>query len=97
MTLLFNIEFDAAEGKRDELVAKLNSILHDTRAFDGCEQITFTESRVKPGSLLLVERWASDEHYEAYKRWRRESGTSVLGGDLVAGTPTTTTFTILDG
>ena len=97
MSLIFTIEFDAADGERDALVDKLLSVLHETRAFDGCEQINFTESTSQPGTLLLIEKWASNEHYDAYKTWRRETGTSVLSSDLVAGAPRTTTFTVLDG
>lgn len=97
MSLIITIAFDAAEGKRDALVDKLLGILDETRAFGGCEQITFTEELDRPGSLLLVEKWASTTHYDAYKAWRRESGTSVLAGDLVGGTPETNYFEILDG
>ena len=97
MSMIVNIAFTAAEGQRGALVDRLNSILDETRAHDGCEAITFTESSETPGSLLLVERWASIPQYDAYKTWRRESGTTVLGSDLVVGTPETTYFTILDG
>jgi len=82
--MIVTIAFRAAPQKRDDLVNTLIGILPDTRAFDGCNQITFTEAADDPGSLLLVEDWASEERYEAYKAWRRDSGTSVLGSDLVA-------------
>jgi quinol monooxygenase YgiN len=97
MSIIVNIAFTAAEGQRDALVDSLVSILDETRSHDGCEAITFTESPDTPGLLLLVERWASIPQYDAYKTWRRESGTSILGSDLVAGTPKTTYFTILNG
>lgn len=96
MSLIITIAFNAADGKRDELAEKLISIIPDTRAFDGCQQITFTESNDEPGAFMLVETWASAENYEAYKAYRRESGTSVLATDLVAGTADTQYFTILD-
>lgn len=83
--MIITISFDAAPGKRDELVAKLQSILPHTRAFDGCNAITLTEATDQPGSLMLLEDWASGEQYEVYKMWRKESGTTVLGTDLVLG------------
>lgn len=96
--MIVNIAFTAAPGKRDELVDKLISIIPDTRAFDGCNSITFTESQETPGALLLIEDWDSHEAYDAYKSWRRESGTSVLSGDLVdLDTLATSYFTVLDG
>lgn len=95
--MIVNIAFTAAPGKRDELVDTLVGILPDTRAFDGCNTIAFTESADSPGSLLLIEDWDSMEQYEAYKAWRRESGTSVLGGDLVdLNSVGTTFFTVID-
>lgn len=97
MSLIITIAFDAAEGQRDALVEKLTSILHETRAFDGCEQITFTETLDSPGALFLVEKWASTEHYDAYKSFRKESGTSVLGSELVSGSPETNYYTVIDG
>ena len=81
--MIITISFDATSGNRDALVAKLESILSDTRAFDGCNAITLVESTDRPGSLMLIEDWESAEKYDAYKAWRQESGTSVLRGDLV--------------
>ncbi len=95
--MIVTIAFTAAAGKRDELVDALTSILPDTRAFVGCNSIAFTEVDDSPGSLMLIEDWESQEQYEAYKTWRRESGTSVLGGDLVdLDTLTTKYFNVLD-
>ncbi len=95
--MIVNIAFTAAPGKRDELVDTLVSILPDTRAFDGCNSIAFTESADSPGALLLIEDWDSMEQYDAYKAWRRESGTSVLGGDLVEPDSVATSFfTVID-
>ncbi len=81
--MIVTISFSATEGNRDALVAKLIEIIPDTLAFDGCNSIDFVESQDSPGSLMLIEDWDSHERYDAYKSWRRESGTSVLGSDLV--------------
>lgn len=45
-----------------------------TRAFEGCEDITVLQSQDDPNTLVLVEQWATREHYEAYLRWRTERG-----------------------
>ena len=81
--MIVTISFLAADGNRDELVEKMQSILPDTMAFDGCRDITLTESTETPGLLMLLEDWESAEHYAKYKAWRAQSGTSVLAGDLV--------------
>lgn len=96
MTITVTIAFQAAEGQRDALVAKMIEIIPDTLAYDGCQRIEFVESVDAAGSLLLIEDWESTEHYDAYKAWRRESGTSVLGSGLVEGGATTFVFNPLD-
>lgn len=96
MTIITTIEFRAAGGKRDALVDKMLSILPDTRSYDGCESITFVENDESAGSFLLVERWASRDHYDNYRAWRKETGTSVLGSDLVDGSPTSQYFSLVN-
>ena len=81
--MIVTISFEASDGKRDELVEAMLGLLADTRAFEGCNDITFTESTDTPGLLMLIEDWESADHYAAYKSWRAASGTSVLSGDLV--------------
>lgn len=81
--MIVTISFRANPGKRDQLVETLSSILSDTRAFDGCNSVSLVEQTDADGELLLIEDWDSAEDYEAYKTWRRESGTSVLGSDMV--------------
>ena len=92
MPVTMTIEFCAPEGRHEELVAKLHEILPDTRAFDGCERVELFEADDIAG-LLLFETWSSSEQYEAYKRWRRDSCTSILSSDLVAEPPTIKTWT----
>ena len=81
--MIVTISFEANSGKRDELVDAMLGLLKDTRAFAGCNSITFTESTETPGHLMLIEDWETPAHYDAYKLWRSESGTSVLSGNLV--------------
>lgn len=92
MTVTITIAFDAAEGKRDELIEAMIGVIPDTMAFDGCQSIQFVESTEEAGSLLLIEDWESLEHYGRYKAWRAESGTSVLSMGLVRDSPVTNTF-----
>jgi len=96
MTITITIAFDAVDGKRDELVEKMQGVIPDTLAFSGCENIVFAEQLEAPGRLILIEEWASAEHYAQYKAWRAESGTSVLGMGLVEGAPHTTMYAPLD-
>lgn len=95
--MIVTIAFSATPGNRDALVQRLIEIIPATRAFEGCNSITFTEVQDSPGSLLLIEDWDSHESYESYKTWRREGGTSVLGSSLVdPDSVATSYFDILD-
>lgn len=93
MSVIITLSFGAAEGRTQELKDTLVGILPDTRAFEGCERVELVEYDSEPGRLMLIERWASTEQYDAYKTWRRESGTSVLGSDLIGTEVAASTFT----
>ena len=95
MTITMTIEFEAAPGARDALVAKMRGIIPETLGFEGCQRIEFFERGDANGSLILLEDWESEERYAAYKAWRKETGTSVLASDLVNGPATTTTWNAL--
>ena len=90
--MIVTISFSATADNRDALVAKLQEIIPDTLNFAGCRRIDFVESTESPGDLMLIEDWETAEHYETYKAWRRESGTSVLGGGLVDPDSLQTTY-----
>ena len=49
-------------------------ILPGTRSFEGCEGVNICINSEDPGNLVLVEKWASKEHYEKYHHWREETG-----------------------
>tara|TARA_R110001599_G_scaffold140340_1_gene320353 strand:- start:2177 stop:2476 length:300 start_codon:yes stop_codon:yes gene_type:complete len=77
-------EFPAAEGKFVELCETMRAALPDTRAFDGCEEVT-TLIDDQHETLMLVERWASHDHYDRYLAWRVENGLAELLEPLVKG------------
>jgi quinol monooxygenase YgiN len=68
--LELNLKPEMAEavkgGMKDTLV--------DTRAFEGCEGISVIENQDNPTQVLLLERWETREHYEAYLKWRTDRG-----------------------
>jgi quinol monooxygenase YgiN len=72
MSTLVLFEVEARAGKAQELIALFEEVLPDTRAFDGCEGVTVHRDQDAPDRLVLVERWASRSHYEAYRQWRAE-------------------------
>lgn len=90
MSIILAITVPAAEGKREDLVAAFNGVLSDTRAFEGCISVDILLATDSPNDLVLFEEWESAEHYDKYRQWRAESGTSVINGSgLTNGTPLT--------
>lgn len=58
----------------DAVKGGFGKTLLDTRAFEGCEEISVLQSQDDPCKLVIVEQWATREHYEAYLKWRTDRG-----------------------
>jgi quinol monooxygenase YgiN len=60
------VRLRAAEGKADEL----RGIIEQARSFsltvDGCEAFDVYEAAETPGSIVMVERWASVEQHQQH-------------------------------
>lgn len=48
--------------------------LVDTRAFEGCEEISVIQNQDDPSEILVLEQWDSRQSYEAYLKWRTDRG-----------------------
>ena len=86
MGTLVLFEVEALAGKAEELIALLDEVLPDTRAYDGCESVAVHRDQDAPDRIVLIERWTSRAQYEAYLQWRAERGDPRLGV-LIAGPP----------
>jgi quinol monooxygenase YgiN len=63
-----------------EAPAVIDSVLADTRAFDGCLGIEVLHDLADPAHVTVVERWESLQHDDAYRAWRATpEGASDLG------------------
>ena len=68
-------EFPCNPGKgREFLEQAMLPALEETRAFDGCESIETYVDADNPDHVILWEKWASREQYEAYIAWRMATG-----------------------
>src|SRR6188472_2620076 len=76
----------------DEAPETLRSVLKDTRAFPGCQQLDVLIDQADPTHVVVYEVWESAEADAAYRAWRATpEGKSALGS-LLAGAPTMTKF-----
>jgi quinol monooxygenase YgiN len=93
--MLVQLEGTVLPGRVEEFKALLTARFPETRAFDGCNDITAylaDEGR----DFVFVENWDSRSQYEAYLAWREETG--VLGqlGALMEGPPQIRFFDAID-
>jgi quinol monooxygenase YgiN len=82
-----------AEGKRDELLKRLQDGTHQIREMEGCFGAQICSSNQSPDSLVAVSRWASQA---AVDRFLSETSTqrSELA-PLISGAPATEHLTSL--
>ena len=90
VTLTFSVKPDRAE----EFKSLLESLLPDTRAYDGCLSVVVYQDQDDAGSIMLVEDWTTKEHQQKYQAWRDETGIGEVVGPFLAGEPK---FRYLDG
>lgn len=54
----------------DDALDVLELTLRDTRSRPGCEGVDVMVDVADPAHVVVVERWASLEHDDAYRAWR---------------------------
>jgi quinol monooxygenase YgiN len=96
MSVLFILELTIEPEKVDEYLAQFPDLLPDTRAFDGCEEITVHQNEDDPTDVVLLERWASKEQHEKYTAWRQERGDLERLSRGLAGPPKTRYYASVD-
>ena len=73
MAIIVLLEGEVKDGAADTLETILTNIFPDTRSYDGCRGITAGfDSKRK--TVILVEYWDTQAHYDKYLSWRKETG-----------------------
>ena len=93
--MLILLDLPIRPGKLEEVRAHFAEVLPDTRAFDGCGSVSLVVNRDDPTQAMLVERWESQDKYDAYVAWRASLGDERLGA-MLAGPPSNRSFDDLD-
>ncbi|MEM6308497.1 MAG: antibiotic biosynthesis monooxygenase [Pseudomonadota bacterium] len=69
------LELSIKEGRRENFIEMMKSILPETRAFDGCQKFDVWTDNSDAAHVVLNEIWDSVEQHQAYLGWRVENGT----------------------
>lgn len=93
MSVMVSVEMPVLPEMFGDAVDALRGMLPDTRAFDGCE-LCDTYLDHDASRVLLVEKWASSEHQQAYLGWRIETGFLEQFGPFLSGEPVFSTWQI---
>ena len=70
MSILVLLSCEAPSDAIEAVKAKLDEILVDTRAFDGCEGVEVWQDQDDPTRIVVTEQWASRQQSDAYSAWR---------------------------
>ena len=87
MAITVTLTFSIKPERTEEFKSLLESLLPDTRAYDGCLRVDVYQDQDSPGTVLLIEDWTSKEHQQKYQAWRDEIGTGAVVGPFLVGEP----------
>lgn len=74
MSVMVLLELQSSPENIAEMKSTFREILPDTRKYDGFLELDVYENQDDGNCLVLVEKWESRAHYEAYLSWRTETG-----------------------
>lgn len=92
MTMIAILELRLKSDDVEKSHAAVRETLVDTRKFPGCLAVDVLIDREDPAHLVLVEKWESAEHDQAYRDWRAGDGAPVALIEVLAGPPELSTF-----
>lgn len=96
MPAIVTFEVAVRPEHRADILAFMESIAPETRAYAGCLGVEMLVDRDDPGHVILRQRWASAAEYERYRDWRRASGFLDPVRPWLARPPAGTIYTLAD-
>jgi quinol monooxygenase YgiN len=90
------VEFMVQADKRAEFVDLMKVALVDTRNFEGAKHIAMLVAADDPQKVLIYEIWETDEHYQAYSKWRTDTDFASTVGPFLAGPPKGETYMLAE-
>ena len=74
MSVVVNLQLKVKQGQIPPLLETFKEILPATRAYEGCRWVKMATNLEQENVLEAVSQWDSKGHYEAYFKWRTDTG-----------------------
>ncbi len=74
MATLALVELNVKPDSRSTLLTILETLLPETRDYEGCIKLECHVNEENDSEFVLVEYWESTEHHQKYAAWRTETG-----------------------
>jgi quinol monooxygenase YgiN len=75
------------EGKREEAIAGITPVIEETHKEPGCISYALHQDNSDPDTLVLVERWKSQEDLDAHFTMPYMAELGTLAGEVLAEQP----------
>ncbi|MBH0118663.1 putative quinol monooxygenase [Rhodococcus sp. NPDC003382] len=92
MSLTALLELEFKPDALDDAKKVMERVLGETREFDGCLGIEILVDKGNEARWVIVEKWQSEEHDTAYRKFRAGPGAITDLGPLLAGAPKLTHY-----
>ena len=74
MSVLVNLQLNVKPGQVPALLDMFKELLPGTRAYEGGHWVKLMKNLEHDNVLEAVSQWDSKEHYDAYLKWRVDTG-----------------------
>ena len=74
MSVLVNLQLNVKTGQVPAGLDAFRELLPGTRAYEGCHWVKLGKNLEHDNVLEAVSQWDSKEHYDAYLKWRVDTG-----------------------
>ena len=74
MSVVVNLQLKVKQGQIPSLLETFKELLPGTRAYEGCRWVKMATNLEQENVLEAVSQWDSKGHYDAYLKWRTDTG-----------------------
>jgi quinol monooxygenase YgiN len=74
MSVLVNLQLKVKQDQVPAVLDMFPELLPGTRAYEGCHWVKLMKNLEHDNVLEAVSQWDSKEHYDAYLKWRVDTG-----------------------